>query len=297
MLGEKVEAPRVGDPIRFKLVLPEGAPAPKSISVPAGMDLSEQGWQLGPLRADKQGGLFFTGRAAKPGALTLPSLALVGEKDGGQGPVARTNPRTVRVVSAIAADDPEPEKPANVRPPARLPYPWWVGALLGGLAVILFAALAYWAWKFLKGRQVKAVPLPELPPKPEDEEAIAALDALLAQSLPAQGKHKPHYFRASEILKRYLGRRYDFDAPEKTSGEIVLHLEDHKLVSEKLIDQVESLFERMDRVKFADHVPGADEGAKLVKEIRELVIVTKRMPIVASPISGTPSAEPKVSLR
>jgi hypothetical protein len=267
---------RVGDLVTFSFTLPEGANA-QTVSVPEGVDLGEAGWQINAeVQREKSGSLTFSGRPIKAGTITLPTLALMNAKES----VVRTNPVSLQVVSAISKDDPKPDQPENIRPPAKLPYPWWVAAVLTFLGVLAFVFLAYSVWRFVKSRRLSASALPDLPPRPEDEVAVAELDDLLKQGWLTTGAFKKHYFKASEILKNYIGKRYEFDAPEQTSSELVLHLETHRLVSDKLIDQIESLFERMDRVKFTDHVPPSEEGVMLVKEIRDFVSITRRLPSI-----------------
>jgi hypothetical protein len=277
--------PRVGDRVLFRVTLPQGVESPKSVASPPAVTeeaskeaTSDSGWQLEGLQTDSSGALLLSARAVKSGKLTLSSLALEAEA----GPVARTHPVTVDVASVIDPQDPSATKAAELQGPASLPYPGWVQVLLGALGALAFAALAFLIWRLMKNRKLRPAALPELPPKSEDELAILALDELAQKGWLAQGQYKKHYFRVSEILKIYLGARYDFDAPERTSTELVGFMEEHRLASDRILDQLESLFDRMDRVKFTDHVPAEADGTQILKEVRELVTLTRRLPMAST---------------
>ena len=68
-------------------------------------------------------------------------------------------------------------------------------------------------------RMMDHLPVME-PPKPAHQRALMSLDALSEAQLPAQGRWREYYFRLSEILRKYLGERFDFDALECTTEEL-----------------------------------------------------------------------------
>ena len=51
--------------------------------------------------------------------------------------------------------------------------------------------------------------------------ARKALEALLAEDLANQGRQRELYFRLSEIVRRYLGEHFGFDAIELTTEELL----------------------------------------------------------------------------
>ena len=215
----------------------------------------------------------------KPGQLTLPSLAIVDRKSGKS--VARTNPFKVTVESAIRKDDPQPQTPAGLRPPADLVFPWWVLVLLGALALAVVAGIIYglyrWSRKNRVPAETKELPKPLLP---EDEEALNALTDLEKGGALTRGDFKNHYFRVSEVLKRYIGRRYDFDAPESTTAELLMQLD--QIWGRSNPDwraQVRELFLRMDVVKFTDYLPTPDDASKIIPEARKFILSSRRRPV------------------
>jgi hypothetical protein len=223
----------------------------------------------------------------KPGALTLPVLRLVADRDR---EIGRTRPLTIEVASAIAVDDPNPTQPVDAPPPLELPFPWQYLAAAALLALALLGGVLYALVRWSRARRA---PMPVAPaaPRPEHEIALAALEAVARAGHLARGEHKRHYFAVSEILKTYLGARFEFDAPERTSGEIVAHLEGERRLDPAGLDRLESLLARLDRVKFTDHVPGAEDGASVITDARRLVHETRRRASPESAGAETPARE------
>ena len=242
---------------------------------PGTEDLNKQGVeilseQVQASSADQE--LRFSLTALKAGKITVPSLSI---QDAGGKSVARVNPFTLEIQSAIKADDKKPDQPADFKPPVSLAFPIWVVLLGSFLILALVGGIIYWLVQKSKKTPVKASYREA--PKPEDEVALIALAKLEREGVLASGKFKVFYFRISEILKVYLGARYLFDARESTSSEILAHLESQKTVSVPLLGQLESVFQRLDRVKFTDHIPLPTEGQALFTEVREFVLKTKKI--------------------
>jgi hypothetical protein len=316
---ERVDGPaelKVGDSVVMRIAGLNGlsaAGAPirepmkelKLVAPPGADSLTDQGWSVSieDSAPAAPGELRIRVTPLKAGSLTLPSLAIVGasfeEPGSGPGagpdekdpankpaPLARTNPVTIQVSSAIQADDPKPDQPAELRPPVSLRFPWWVIALAGLIAcgALVGGVIAYRRWRAKKPRA--ALARPAEPPKPEDEIALSALAELEKSGPLRRGEFKAHYFRVSEILKAYIGARYDFDASESTTREMIGRLEDSRSVEDARLDRLETLFEKLDLVKFTDHVPLPDEGGMVLESAREFVRGTRRPPVPASLVPG-----------
>jgi hypothetical protein len=267
---------------------------------PGAESLTDQGWAINAEDgAPAQPGEYrVRATPLKAGKVTLPSLAIArvkGESEAGPA-LARTNPLTLEVASAIKADDPKPDQPADMRPPVSLRFPWWALALAGLLLVALGAAVwvSYRRWRGKKPRPELVKPAE--PPKPEDEVALAALAELERNGPLRRGEFKAHYFRVSEILKTYIGARYRFDAAESTTREMINQLEEMRVLDDARLDRLESLFEKMDLVKFTDHVPLPDEGQMITESAREFVHNTRRPPEIISPSPRGPNSGKGLSM-
>jgi hypothetical protein len=164
--------------------------------------------------------------------------------------------REVEIVSALPKD--ADEKGANlfdIRPPEDVPVRTW--RLLYALgALLLTAAAAYGIYRLIK-RARTAPAIPAAPPKPAHVRATAALDALRAADLPAQGLYKEFYFRLSLILRSYLGEIYAFEASESTTYELLESL--RRLHTPGLpFERFSGFCSEADMVKFAKASVGPD---------------------------------------
>lgn len=142
--------------------------------------------------------------------------------------------------------------------------------LIIGAIILLLAALGYFAYRLLRKirkARVFAEPLP-----PPWIEAILALERIPVNEWLARGMIKRYYYSLSEILKRYLERRFEFRAVEQTTTEIVDSMRALKIPQR---DEFSGFFTNADLVKYAKHVPPGSEVASAVDEAKDLVKKTK----------------------
>ena len=183
---------------------------------------------------------------------------------------------------SIASVLPDSMKDVHGLKPAETFPNWWLWLIP---AILLLAAVLAWLgwklWRRLK-RLHEAVP----PPLPPWEEALGALDRLPWRDWVAEGQFKRFYYALSEILKRYLERRFEFDAVEQTTTELLASMRAHKL---PMRDEISRFFARCDLVKYAKTVPPADEAERALEQLRDFVVKTKPAPAPVAPVA---SAEP-----
>jgi len=152
------------------------------------------------------------------------------------------------------------------------------------LALALASVLIWGLFRFLRNRKGRAPVMAPAVVVPEDEEALAELLKLERSDWILRKKYKAYYFRVSEILKAYLGRRYRFDALESTSAEVLNAVRTQGGVSDEFYLRLENLFETLDRVKFTDHVPDHEEPKTILQGARSWVESTrKRLTAVQDP--------------
>jgi hypothetical protein len=185
----------------------------------------------------------------------------------------------VKVASVMPAD----MKDINdLKPQIQFPnlLPIWI--MLGTLAA---AGLGYLGWRLYRRyrrTRLYGAPLPD----PWDE-ALAALDKVPADNWLASGRFKHYYYTVSEILKRYLTRRFNFPAIDQTTTEILRAMKAAKTPEREGFGE---FFQRADMVKYAKFVPPAAEVAAVISTARELVQTTtpKPEPSTAGKIVKTP---------
>lgn len=271
---------QVGDRLVFKVHASSESLLTTGESLRVGtdeQDLKTQGWSIEPIAEGEgvNGELRFTIVPIRSGKLEVPSLPI----SGSNGSVlARTQPFSFDVESALSPQDPRQTLPP--RPPVSLAFPLWqvIAVVVFTLALVGGVIYALYRWHASRKKPMRP---PIVPPRPEDEVALLALEQLERQGYPARAEFKRHYFGVSEILKQYIALRYRVDAKESTSAELVLLLEEKKFVSESWLDQLEKLFSVLDRVKFTDHCPGPEsaECVEVLSQARKFVKDTRRKPL------------------
>ena len=267
---------RVGDRIVLRWN-DGGAPLaklkPVPIPEPSATPLLKQGWVFASPEGDDPPRTFVVS-PVQPGELTLPSFFLQDEKGE---PIARTGTWKANVASSIAPSDPKPEEVNPPRGAIRLPLPLWVwivaGLLLLGLVALGIFLILRWN---KRTRDLPAMPVIQRPQLAEHEEALQALDEIERAGLAPKGEFKRLYFGVSEIMKRYVGRRFEMDALESTSDEILRTLDEARAANDRDLDKLETLLKKMDIVKFTDQRPDHDEAIRLVSEARTWVRNTRR---------------------
>ena len=192
-----------------------------------------------------------------PGEYEIPALTVV--LNGSEE--ISTTPVTVSVTSVL--NDPSDADLRDIAEPVDMPVPWWWWAL-AALAIAAAVAAATWYWHRRRRQDAPGS-------VPASEAALAALDALLAESLLEDGRFKLFYQRLSDIVRRYIESRFGIHAPEQTTEEFLAGLAaapeigaDHQLLLRRFLG-------RADMVKFAKFVPGADETGASVDAARSFI--------------------------
>ncbi|MCX6842635.1 MAG: hypothetical protein NTX53_10180 [candidate division WOR-3 bacterium] len=187
----------------------------------------------------------------------------------------------------VASVMPKDMKDINdLKPQVQFPnfLPIWI--MLGLLAAV---GLSYLGWRlYRRYRRIRlyGTPLPD-----PWVEALAALDRVPADDWLASGHFKRYYYTVSEVLKRYLTRRFGFPALDQTTTEIMRSMKVTKIPEREGFGE---FFRLADMVKYAKFVPLATEAAAVIPTARELVQATtpKPEPSQTSPTSPTGQATP-----
>lgn len=112
----------------------------------------------------------------------------------------------------------------------------------------------------------------------EDIEALNALNALREEHYIEKNQTKLHYISLTDILWQYIYRRFDVNAFEMTSGQIIDSLRNGEIKHEDL-EKLSDIFSVADFVKFAKHNPSGVENLRVMQESVDFVNATKRIPV------------------
>ena len=128
----------------------------------------------------------------------------------------------------------------------------------------------------------------ELPLSPEDE-ALIRLNRLFDSDLIRRGEIKQYFLELSEILRRYLERRFEILAVESTTSEILRDLRE-KEVSRTILDKIQEVMEVADLVKFAKRKPTPSEIVK-VNQLSKAAVEEARPKIAVSEAALTENSD------
>lgn len=150
------------------------------------------------------------------------------------------------------------------------------GVLWALLIVVIVALVVYLLLKYYKPQAIGITPAPE-PQIPPYDKAIQELQSLRDMKLWQQGQDKQYYTRLVDILREYIDGRFDINAMEMTSSEIMSALARRKETKEvnKYMNEVLSM---ADFVKFAKMRPLPDDNEQMMRRACDFVELTKPQP-------------------
>jgi hypothetical protein len=166
--------------------------------------------------------------------------------------IRETEPLLI-TVSSVAVDLQAEIK--DLKPIMSAPYtlrdflPW----ILLGLGIALLALLG---WFYYQSRKKKK-PLIKLTlrqPKAAHILALELLEALKSEQLWQKGQIKEYYSRLTDILREYFDARFDVNAAEMTSDEILSAMKNHLSDAQRLKD-LQKILNLSDMAKFAKARP------------------------------------------
>lgn len=208
-----------------------------------------------------------------PGVVVLPPFGYATGSD-----TAYSEPLTIKIMP-VAMDSTQQLNPYEgpVAPPRKwydhIPD-WAVFALLG---LVVAAALAAVALMYRNYRRHGSILVPK--PKPIDPyaEAKAALEDLRRRRLAESGQEKEFYTHLIDILRLYLQRRFDINAMEMSSTQILESLRRNPETRDNQ-PRIKQILELADFVKFAKVRPMPDDNVKAFQAIEQFVESTKPAP-------------------
>lgn len=129
------------------------------------------------------------------------------------------------------------------------------------LGIVLLVILIWLAIRYWKRREKKPEPesIWEKPEIPAHIAAISSLEKLKAQKLWQQGKVKAYHIQLSDIVRRYLEKRFKITALEMTTAEIMQAMRNKAEMKENG-DNLREMLTLADLVKFAKHEPSSTDN-------------------------------------
>lgn len=134
-------------------------------------------------------------------------------------------------------------------------YLWVLLVLLAALALGLGGWWYYKRYRQRRSHQQEAEVLASLPPHVA---AIMALDKLKVERPWIAGRNKEFYTRLSDILRQYIERRFQVNAPEMTTSDILALFHRDK-ETQSVYQNLKQILQLSDLVKFAKLIPLENE--------------------------------------
>ena len=141
------------------------------------------------------------------------------------------------------------------------------------ILVLLLASAIAGFFYFKKKRHVKEKPIE--PPRPPEETAFEELRSLIEARLVEKGMIKEYYIRISDIIRKYIERKYNVLALDKTTWELYRELR-AKNFNRAHADMIRDFLEDCDLVKFAKYAPAQKEIEEIYARAKEIVAVTSQ---------------------
>jgi hypothetical protein len=178
---------------------------------------------------------------------------------------------TIHVVS-ILPEDLEKRTLHDIRPPVALPTSsrvWiWSGTFAGAVLCIGLVAFVLIKRRRKTDETVQRV-------IPAHELAFNELEALITENLVDKGEIKQFYQRISDILRRYIERRFGIHAPEQTTEEFLAGIKTRSDFPETYHGLVKNFLTHCDLVKFAEHQPTTENIQQIFDSCKDFIMGTQ----------------------
>ncbi|MBU6152670.1 MAG: hypothetical protein KGP28_00080 [Bdellovibrionales bacterium] len=232
--------------------------------------LEEQGWYLVQGTLNQNGLMRFISSPLRTGELTLPSLLIL---DGEGRTIARSAPFTLKVEGPASSGEEKPQLIEVIEVSLPKKYWFYLGlALVGTVALLRFLYL-----RFLKNRRPqKPVSAPPAPYEPDHIRALRKIDELYIRHPSSPANLKVVSFGLSEIIKEFFSRRFEIDAMESTTDEMITLLRREALSGDQL-RAIQILFQELDQYKFTkiEDYPAFSDDTHSHLKIKTALIIQK----------------------
>jgi hypothetical protein len=205
------------------------------------------------------------------GDYVIPDLAINYTDPNGEKKQTHSEPLFI-LVKSVGATESDKEDIRGLKPPIDVK-----GSYLGYLLLVPALALLG-AGGFLYYRhKAKGLAFPSLPEelqKPAWEVALFELDSLRSSDLLEKKQVKRYFILLSDIIRKYVERRFEIPALDRTTEEIRGEIKKAK-VDQKVSGLTNELLSFCDLVKFAKYVPLVEEIEKYTNDAYDIVNLTK----------------------
>lgn len=166
----------------------------------------------------------------------------------------------------------------DIKGPIEVPFSFidWIKANWIWIAIVLAILIgAILLIRFLKNRPEKIIEEEVIPEIPPHVIALKELEKLREDKLWQNGKVKLFHSKISEIIREYLEKRYQVNALENTTDEIIQSIRYHSIIPNQTT-KLKQILVLSDLVKFAKEQPLASENDMSLLNAIDFVENTKQ---------------------
>lgn len=287
----------VGD--RFHLVITATAPAAGKIEVLPLFDVQtswtklDESVQTGQDASQQKLTYGYTIVPFETGTFPVPQVALTYFPTPDTSSTVHSQAVPVQINSVLSGDG-SASALRDVKPPSPMPVPAVVTWGLGGLILLLLAALGWWIWRRYSQRLRRFLGQHLSP----TELALKNINELEAERLIEQKKTKELYTRLTDTVRSYLHEAFGVSAMDLTSNELLnvmdekaeeqlpRDVEDYRRAMARLVE----LLNEGDMVKFARYMPEPSQCRRALQAGRDIVNFTRFRFLPEDPKTDAPGA-------
>ena len=191
----------------------------------------------------------------------------------------RSEPLSLNVIQPFEVDS--TLAITDIKPVAKAPV-WVWGILRWIVLAILLGGLAYGSYYLAVfiGRRKGVIPeAPKEPERPAEEVALEKLDRIKEEKIWQAGQTKEYHTQLTDVVREYIGNRYDVRSSEKTSDETLQAMKPILKDQRELYDQLRKMLSLADLVKFAKWTTTPDENELSLRTAYTFVHETTPVPV------------------
>ncbi len=251
---------RVGDYIKYKITIPldNGTITFKTKDF-SPFDLINKSQKITPDKKSVE--YLFTLSIYETGEQIIPELKFIKIKDKNESEIIIPK-KKITVNSVLKADNNKNQGIKDIKPTVSITEKTYlfIYIMIGVLLIIII----YYILKKQKNKKKKEIITIEKK-LPAHEIAYKKLSELINQELIKKGKIKEYVFILSEIIREFIGNRYDFDSIELTSDELLSYIRREPKFNREHIPVINNFLEDSDIIKFSKIEATNEELEQLTK--------------------------------
>ena len=205
------------------------------------------------------------------GEYVIPPIAINYTDPQGEKKQIESEPLFI-LVKSVGASESDKEDIRALKPPIEIRGTYWSYLLL----LPILALLAAGGFFYYRQRS-RGLALPEIPEelkKPAWEVALLELDSLRESDLLKKKEIKRYITILSDVVRKYIQRRFEISALDRTTEEIQREMKSLKL-DQTIRELITGLLFFCDLVKFAKYVPSTVEVEESTDQAYSIVKLTR----------------------